>query len=209
MSLGSWPIIRVSVKMTYNVLEWQMAFHASNQFLMNLKDVHMVPKNIFSLGVIFIRQTHTKLGLSVFQNSQMNWLINFSSLWLISWWIDDWGYSNKFKYAWNDDFKNFPWLYLIKGWGCFKSKALWMVWWTRVSLGSKPQTLWLVLIKKMMNWNAREAYLMDESFGNHFHACYHLLLTMSLYQWSPWRFWPCDCSSYKQKMLVTYFCAFS
>ena len=125
MSLGSWPKIRVSVKMTYNVLEWEMTFQASNQFLMNMKVVHIVLKNIFSLGVISIWPTHKKLGLSVFQNSQMNWLINFSSPQLISWWIDDWGHSNKFKYAWNDELKNFPWLYLIMGWGCFKSKALW------------------------------------------------------------------------------------
>ena len=207
MSLGSWPKIRVSVKMTYNVLEWEMTFQASNQFLMNMKVVHIVLKNIFSFGIISIWPTHKKLGLSAFQNSQMNWLINFSSPWLISWWIDDWGHSNKFKYAWNDELKNFPWLYLTMGWGCFMSKAQLMNRWIRVSLGNKPQTLWFALIK-MMNWDTWEAYLMDESFGNHYHACFHLLLTMSLYQWSPRSFGPCDCSSYKQKMLVTYFCAF-
>ena len=123
--MGSWPKIRVSVKMTYKFLEWMMTFQASNQFLMNMKVVHTVLKNIFSLEVISIWQTHKKLGLSALQNSQMNWLINFSSPWLISWWIDDWEYSNKFKYAWKDELKNFPWLYLIMGWGCFKSKALW------------------------------------------------------------------------------------
>ena len=92
---------------------------------MNMKVVHMVLKNIFSLGVISIWQTHKESGLSVLQNSQMNWLINFSSPQLISWWIDDWGHSNKFKYAWNYELKYFPWLYLIMGWGCFMSKALW------------------------------------------------------------------------------------
>ena len=180
MSLGSWPKIRVSVKMTYNVLEWMMTFQASNQFLMNMKVVHIVLKNIFSLGVISIWPTHKKLGLSAFQNSQMNWLINFSSPQLISWWIDDWGHSNKFKYAWNDELKNFPWLYLIMGWGCFMSKALWCTDELGFLLGNQPQTLWLALIK-MMNWDTREAYLMDESFGNHYHACFHLLLTMSLF----------------------------
>ena len=137
----------------------------------------------------------------------MNWLINFSSPNLISWWIDDWEHSNKFKYAWNDELKNFPWLYLIMGWGCFKSKALWCTYELGFLWGDKPQTLSLAWIK-MMNWDAREAYLMDEGFGDHYHACYHLLLTMSLYQWSPWSFWPCDCSSYKHKMLVAYFCVF-
>ena len=72
MSLGSWPKIRVSVKMTYNVLEWEMTFQASNQFLMNMKVVHIVLTNICSLGVISILPTHKTLGLSVFQNSQMN-----------------------------------------------------------------------------------------------------------------------------------------
>ena len=115
MSLGSWPKIRVSVKMTYNVLEWEMAFQDSNQFLINIKVVHIVLRNIFSFGTISIWPTHKKLGLSAFQNSQMNWLINFSSLQLISWWIDDWGHSNKFKYALNDEWNNLHWLYLIMG----------------------------------------------------------------------------------------------
>ena len=124
-SLWSWPKIRVLVKITYNVLEWDMALQASNKFLMNMKVIHIVLKKNFDFGIISIWPTHKTLGLSVFQNSQMNWLINFSSPQLISWWIDDWGHSNKFKYAWNDELKNFPWLYLIRGWGCFKSKALW------------------------------------------------------------------------------------
>ena len=55
--------------MTYNVLEWEMAFQASDQFLMNMKVIHIVLKNIFALGVISIWPTHKKLGLSVFQNS--------------------------------------------------------------------------------------------------------------------------------------------
>jgi hypothetical protein len=137
----------------------------------------------------------------------MNWLINFSSPQPISWWIDDWGHSNKFKYAWNYELKNFPWFYLTMGWGCFMSKAHLVHRWIRVSLEHKPQTLWLALIK-MMNWDAREAYLMDESFGNHYHACYHLLLTMSLYQWSPRSFGPCDCSSYKTKDVSDIFLCF-
>jgi hypothetical protein len=58
--------------MTYNVLKWMMTFQASNQFLMNMKVVHMVIKNIFSIGVIIIFQTDQELGLSRFQNSQMN-----------------------------------------------------------------------------------------------------------------------------------------
>ena len=137
----------------------------------------------------------------------MNWLINFSSPWLKSWWIDDWGQSNKFKYVWNDELKNFPWFYLIMGWGCFQTKALWYTDEFRVSLGNQPQILWLALIK-MMNSDTREAYLMDEIFGNHYHGCYYLLLTMSLHRWSPRSFGPCDCTRYIQKMLVTYFYAF-
>ena len=113
----------------------------SNKFVMNMKVVHIVLKNIFAFGIISIWPTHKKLGLSAFQNSQMNWLINFSSPWLISWWIDDWGHSNKFKYAWNDELKNFPWLHLTMGWGCFMSKAQLMNRWIRISLGNKPQTL--------------------------------------------------------------------
>ena len=92
MFLGSWPKIRVLVKMTYDVLEWMMTFQDSNQFFVNMKVVHMVLKNMFSLGFIFIWQTHQNLGLSGFQNSQMNWLINFSSPNFKSWWIDDWGH---------------------------------------------------------------------------------------------------------------------
>ena len=111
--------------MTHNVLEWMMIFQASNQMFMNMKVVHIVLKNIFSFGSISIGPTHKTLGLSAFQNSHMNWLINFSSPQLISWWIDYWGHSNKFKYAWNEDLKNFPWLYLTMCWGCFMSKALW------------------------------------------------------------------------------------
>ena len=206
-SLGSWPKIRVSVKMTYNVLKWMMILQASNKFLMNMKVVHMVLKNIVSLGVIFILQTHQKLGLSGFQNNQMNWLINFSSPWLISWWIDDWGYSNKFKHVWNDELKKLPLIIFDHEPRLLHEQGIVMHRWIRVSLGNKPQTLWLALIK-MMNWDARKAYLMDESFGNHYHACFHLLLTLSLHQRSPRCFGPCDCSSYKQKMLVTYFCAF-
>ena len=49
---------------------------------------------------------------------------------------------------------------------------------------------------------------MKDIFGNHYHAFFHLLLTLSLHKRSPRSFGPCDCSSYKQKMLVTYFCAF-
>jgi hypothetical protein len=56
--------------MTYNVLEWMMTFQASNQFLMNMKVVHIVLKIAF--GTISILPTHKKLGLSAFQNSQMN-----------------------------------------------------------------------------------------------------------------------------------------
>ena len=160
MFLGSWPKIRISVKMTYNVLKWMMVtFQASNQFLMNMKVVHMVLKNIFYLGVISIWQTHKKLGLSAFQNSQMNWLINFSSPQLISWWIYDWGHSNKFKYAWNDELKNFPWLHLTMGWGCFISKALWVIRWIRVSLRNKPQPFdllwskwWIEILGRHIWW---------------------------------------------------------
>ena len=165
--------------MTYNVLKWMMTFQVSNGFLMNMQVVHMVPKNSFSLGVIFIWQTHQKLGLSGFQFSQMIWLINFSKPNFKSWWIDDWGHSNKLKYAWNDELKNFPWFYLIMGWGCFMSKAQLMNKWIRVSLGNKPQTLWFALIK-MMNWDTWEAYLMDERFENQYHACFHLLLATSM-----------------------------
>lgn len=149
MFLGVWPKIRVLVKMTYNVLEWMMSFQDSNQIFMNMKVVHIVLNNSFSLGVISIWPTHKTLGLSAFQNSQMNWLINFSSPQLISWWIDDWGHSNKFKYAWDDELNNFRWLYLTMGWGCFMSKALLMIRWIRVSLGNKPQTPWLALINMM------------------------------------------------------------
>ena len=119
---------------------------------MNIKVVHMVLKKIVSLGVIIIWQTHQKLGLSGFQTSQMNWLINFSSPYLKYWWIDDWGYSNKLKYAWNYELNNFPWLYLINGWGCFMSKAQSMHRWIRVSLGSNPQALWFILIKLRHIW---------------------------------------------------------
>ena len=147
ISLGSWPKIRVSVKITYNVLEWMMTFQASSQILMNMKVFHIVLKNSFTLGVISIWPTHKKLGLSAFQNSQMNWLINFSSPQLTSWWIDDWGHSNKFKNTWNDELKNFPWLYLTMGWGCFMSKAHLVHRWIRFSLRDKPQILWLALIK--------------------------------------------------------------
>ena len=171
-----------------------------------MKVVHIVLNNSFDFGTISIWPTYKKLGLSAFQNSQMNWLINLSSPWLISWWIDDLGHRNKFKYAWNDELKNFPWWYLTMSWGCFLSKALLMIRWTRVSLGNKPQTPWLSSIK-MMNWDTWEAYLMGKSFGNHCHACLHLLLAISLHKGSPRSFWPCDCSNYKQKMLVTYFCA--
>ena len=97
----------------------------------------------------------------------MNWLINFSSPKLISWCIDDWGHSNEFKYALNDELENFPWFYLNMGWGCFKSKAQLIHGWIRVSLGHKPQTLWFALIK-MMNWDTWEEYLMDESFWEPF-----------------------------------------
>ena len=65
--------------MTYNVLEWEMTFQASNQFFMNMKVVHVILNNIFSIGILSIWPTHKELGLSAFQNSQMNWLINFSS----------------------------------------------------------------------------------------------------------------------------------
>ena len=58
--------------MTYNVLEWEMTFQASNKFFMNMKVVHIFLNNIFYFGIISIWPTHKTLGLSAFQNSQMN-----------------------------------------------------------------------------------------------------------------------------------------
>ena len=117
---------------------------------------------ILSLRTFFILGSspfyqHIKSKVSMhFKNRQMNWLINFSSPCLISWWIDDWGHSNKFKYELNDEWKKFSWLHLTMGWGCFMNKAQLMERWIRISLGNKPQAPWFALIK-MMNWDKSEA----------------------------------------------------
>ena len=47
---------------------------------------------------------------------------------------------------------------------------------------------------------------MDESFGNHFHACFHLHLAISMSIGASMSLGSCDCSSYKKNVSDIFLC---
>ena len=79
--------------------------------------------------------------------------------------------------------------------------------WIRVSLGNNPQAHWFALIK-LTYWELWEAYMMNESFENHFHTCFHLHLAISISIRSPRSLRSYDCSSYKTKDVSDIFLCF-